>query len=142
MSFPEQQEDKIVTFALSPKDYWYELKLAKFLYKIDKIEGPTIEDLAVWCHNFAIGALSRQLGQLYVVSSKKSRQEIQEDQKNLLPDFEKVLPNPLITPVPRPNAQVPPQPKYEIPLIDDVQDESQKIVEDVQKEIEEWIKEQ
>jgi hypothetical protein len=61
MSFPEQQEDKIITFALSPKDYYYELKLAKFLYKIDRIEGPTIEDLAVWCHNFAIGALSRQL---------------------------------------------------------------------------------
>ena len=39
MSFPEQQEDKIITFALSPKDYYYELKLAKFLYKIDRIEG-------------------------------------------------------------------------------------------------------
>jgi hypothetical protein len=41
MSFPEQEEDKLVTFALSPKDY-YELKRAKFLYRIDKIEGPTI----------------------------------------------------------------------------------------------------
>jgi len=28
MSFTEQEEDKIVTFALSPKDYYYELKLA------------------------------------------------------------------------------------------------------------------
>lgn len=36
MSFTEQQEDKIITFALSPKDYYYELKLAKFLYKIDR----------------------------------------------------------------------------------------------------------
>src|ERR671911_950463 len=87
MSFPEQQEDKIITFALSPKDYYYELKLAKFLYKIDKIEGPSIEDLAVWAHNFAIGALSRQLGQLYVVSSFKKK-EIEEQKENLLPDFE------------------------------------------------------
>ena len=67
MSFTEQQEDKIITFALSPKDYYYELKLAKSLYKIDK------KDLAVWAHNFAIGALSRQLGQLYVVSSFKKK---------------------------------------------------------------------
>jgi len=42
MSFTEQQEDKLVQFALTPKDYHYELKLAKFLYRIDKIEGPTI----------------------------------------------------------------------------------------------------
>lgn len=73
MSFTEQQEDKNVTFALTPKDYHYELKLAKFLYRIDKIDGPTIEDLAVWCHNFAIGALSRQLGQYYAVTSMKKK---------------------------------------------------------------------
>lgn len=48
MSFPEEQEDKIMQFALTPKDYYYELKLAKFLYRIDKIDGPTLEDLAVW----------------------------------------------------------------------------------------------
>ena len=42
MSFTEQQEDKLVQFALTPKDYHYELKLAQFLYRIDKIEGPTI----------------------------------------------------------------------------------------------------
>jgi hypothetical protein len=101
MSFPEQQEDKIITFALSPKDYYYELKLAKFLYKIDRIEGPTIEDLAVWCHNFAIGALSRQLGQRYVVSSFKKKEAVEEQKENILPDFDNVLPNPLITPVPR-----------------------------------------
>ena len=74
MSFTEQQEDKNVTFALTPKDYHYELKLAKSLYRIDKIDGPTIEDLAVWCHNFAIGALSRQLGQYYVVTSLKKKE--------------------------------------------------------------------
>jgi len=28
MSFPEQEEDKLVTFALGPKDYYYELKRA------------------------------------------------------------------------------------------------------------------
>jgi|GEM_PF-1840910 hypothetical protein len=28
MSFTEQEEDKLDTFALSPKDYYYELKLA------------------------------------------------------------------------------------------------------------------
>jgi hypothetical protein len=96
MSFPEQ-EDKIVTFARSPKDYHFELKLAKILYRIDKIEGPTIEDLAVWAHNFAIGALSRQLGQFYVVSSMRKK-EIEEQKENLLPDFGKVIPNPIITP--------------------------------------------
>ena len=36
MSFPEEQEDKIIQFALTPKDYYYELKLAKFLYRIDR----------------------------------------------------------------------------------------------------------
>ena len=28
MNLPEQEEDKLVTFALSPKDYYYELKRA------------------------------------------------------------------------------------------------------------------
>lgn len=138
MSFAEQQEDKIVTFALSPKDYWYELKLAKFLYQIDRIEGPTIEDLAVWCHNFAIGALSRQLGQRYIVTSFKKKQ-IEEQKENLLPDFDKILPNPLIAPVPRTRAQIPLQ-KQEIPELNvEVEDESQKIVDEIQKDIEEWI---
>jgi hypothetical protein len=50
--------------------------------------------LAVLAHNFAIGALSRQLGQYYVVSSMK-KTEIEEQKQNLLPDFEKVIPNPI-----------------------------------------------
>lgn len=138
MSFPEQEEDKIVTFALSPKDYYYELKLGKSLYRIDKIEGPAIEDLAVWAHNFAIGAPSRQLGQFYVVSSMKKK-EIEIWKENLLPDFEKVIPNPIITHTPIPARQ---PPKYQIqtePELDDY-DDSQKIVDDVQKELEEWVK--
>ena len=137
MSFTEQQEDKIVTFALSPKDYYYELKLAKFLYKIDRIEEPTIEDLAVWCHNFAIGALSRQLGQRYIVSSFKKKQ-IEEQKENLLPDFDKVLPNPLIAPVPRAVPLQKPE-TQEISSIVEVEDESQKIVDEIQKDIEKWI---
>lgn len=134
MSFTEQQEDKNVTFALTPKDYHYELKLAKFLYRIDKIEGPTIEDLAVWCHNFAIGALSRQLGQYYVVTSMK-RKEAEEQKENLLPDFEKVLSNPLITPIP---ARQPPGHKIELEP-DDFQDNSQKIVDDFENDLKEWM---
>ncbi|MGH9952978.1 MAG: hypothetical protein ACRD5J_15275, partial [Nitrososphaeraceae archaeon] len=92
--FPRTRGYKIVTFALSPKDYYYELKLGKSLYRIDKIEGPAIEDLAVWAHNFAIGAPSRQLGQFYVVSSMKKK-EIEIWKENLLPDFEKLIPNPI-----------------------------------------------
>jgi hypothetical protein len=48
-------------------------------------------------HNFAVRALSRQLGQFYVVSSMRKK-EIEEQKENLLPDFEKVIPNPIITP--------------------------------------------
>jgi SpoVK/Ycf46/Vps4 family AAA+-type ATPase len=108
----------------------------KFLYKIDRIEGPTIEDLAVWCHNFAIGALSRQLGQRYVVSSFKKK-EIEEQKENLLPDFDKILPNPLIAPVPR--AQVQQKPEETQLVVEEVEDESQKIVDEIQKDMEEWI---
>jgi hypothetical protein len=102
---PEEQEgeDRIVTFALSQKDYHYELKLAQFLYKIDKIEGPTIEDLAVWCHNFAVSVLNKQLGQLYIVSAYKNKKEIEEKKKLVqLLDFENVIPNPMITANPQP----------------------------------------
>jgi hypothetical protein len=92
--------------------------------------------LAVLAHNFAIGALSRQLGQYYVVSSMK-KTEIEEQKQNLLPDFEKVIPNPIITPTPIPARQ---PPKYQIqtePDIDGYEDDSQRIVDDVQKGLEE-----
>lgn len=42
MSFQEQEEDKIVQFALTPQDYHFEYKLAQFPY-IDKLEDPTDE---------------------------------------------------------------------------------------------------
>jgi hypothetical protein len=80
-------------------------------------------------------ALSRQLGQRYVVSSFKKK-EIEEQKENLLPDFDKVLPNPLIAPVPRAQIQKP----EETPLVvEEVEDEIQKIVDEIQKDIEEWI---
>jgi hypothetical protein len=63
--------------------------------------------------------------------------KIEEQKQNLLPDFEKVIPNPLITPMPIPARQ---PPKYQIqtePDIDGYEDDSQRIVDDVQKGLEE-----
>ena len=40
--------------------------------------GPTIEDLAVWAHTFAIGALGKQLGPLHIVSSFRRKKELEE----------------------------------------------------------------
>ena len=84
--------------------------------------------------------MSRQLGQQYVVSSFK-RKEIEEQKENLLPDFDKVLPNPLIAHVPRAREQVQQttKPHEETPFVSEVEDESQKIVDEIQKDIEEWI---
>ena len=64
------------------------------------------------------------------------KKEIEEQKQNLLPDFEKVTPNPIITPTPI-SARQPP--KYQIqtePDIDGYEDDSQRIVDDVQKGLE------
>lgn len=47
--------------------------------------GPTIEDLAVWAHTFAIGALGKQLGPLHIVSSFRRKKELEEKILQLLP---------------------------------------------------------
>jgi hypothetical protein len=47
--------------------------------------GPTIEDLAVWAHTFAIGALGKQLGPLHIVSSFRRKKELEEKISQQLP---------------------------------------------------------
>jgi hypothetical protein len=136
MSFPEQEEDKIVTFALAPTDYYFELKLAKFLNHMDKIEGPTIEDLAVWAHNFAIGALSKQLGQLHIVSLFKQKQELDE-KKKLFPDVNNIIPGSILTQVVQARNQAKPQPpQFKVAVQPNIAEtEEEQMVDEVQKEL-------
>ena len=139
MSFREQiGGDRNVTFALTPSDYAYELKLARYLYNMDKLDEPTIEDLAVWAHNFAIGALSKILGQMYLLRAKKTQLE-EEGKKALLPDFDKLIPNPLEVQQPQVQVQTQTQTQTQQPQENDLEKLGEKISTDIQKELFQWL---